>query len=76
MKQLGIDLEIACRVLPSIPRSASSPSSLDVWTWLDVTISGDHDDDVPTRLAALGDKVFFDVATNCWLCYSLNLNRC
>ena len=40
-----------------------------------ITISGDHDDEVPTRLAALGDKVFFDVATDCWLYYSLNLSR-
>ena len=40
-----------------------------------ITVSGDHGDDVPTRLLALGDHVTFDVSTDSWIYNALNLGR-
>ena len=40
-----------------------------------ITISGDHTDDVDTRLAALGSRVTYDVSTECWLYHAMGLAR-
>ena len=40
-----------------------------------ITISGNHDDDVNTRLTALGDVILYDDSVDCWLYDALGLSR-
>ena len=40
-----------------------------------ITVFGDQEDDVDTRLAALGSRVTYNVNTDCWLYNALSLER-